>query len=84
SLMQENIEDLPDKLSDKYVVSFISRRLSRNYTEDEFLESINNLDDFAEIDNISVELEQIFISEENRERGGSRGIPYHKGYVTLP
>ncbi|CAG8515649.1 10022_t:CDS:2 [Scutellospora calospora] len=44
-----------------------SDRLSKNYIEDEFLENINDSNNIAKIDNISIGLEQIIISKEIRK-----------------
>ncbi|CAG8682027.1 14247_t:CDS:2 [Cetraspora pellucida] len=76
--MQKNVKNLPDKLSNKYVVSLISQRLSRNYTEDKFLKSTNNSNNIAKIDNINIKLEQIIISEKNKERETRNSYWYSK------
>ncbi|CAG8698995.1 19887_t:CDS:2 [Cetraspora pellucida] len=70
----KNTKDLSDKLSDKYVVSF----LSRNLAADESLEDFNEVEDSVNIDDICTELEQTVISERSREKS-TRGNDQNKG-----
>ncbi|CAG8535880.1 5653_t:CDS:2, partial [Scutellospora calospora] len=72
--IQENIKDLPDELSDKYVVSF----LSRNLAADEFLEDFYEAEDSVNINDICTELEQTVISEGSKKKS-TRGKNQNKG-----
>ncbi|CAG8762765.1 5878_t:CDS:2, partial [Racocetra persica] len=62
--IQENIVDLSNELSNKYVVSF----LSRNLVADEFLKEFNEAENLVNIDDISTELEQTVISERSKKK----------------
>ncbi|CAG8712950.1 15600_t:CDS:1, partial [Racocetra fulgida] len=55
---------LSDKLSDKYVVSFLSRNLAAN----EFLKEFNEAENSVNINDISTELEQTVISKKSKKK----------------